>query len=179
MAVGRYGALFTAFEIQAQNILLWLTNQRLYIGPHVESYLAGLDDEWEKRLTRWTLAAQTVLEEGTELLLFPTEIVHPPRGTRTVPESGPIIRGKSDQRAAPDAAEHHQNAGSRDTAQPGQPRTRQTKSEVTSTTPGAAVPTPSKGGKEESLARGRRGRARESGRESRAASTGRRVETSI
>ena len=58
------------------------------------------------------LAVQTALE-GVELPLFPVEVAHPPRGIRTVPESGPIIWEKIDQeRAAPKAAENHQNAGS-------------------------------------------------------------------
>ena len=43
MAVGRYRVRFAAFGIQAQDILLRLTNRRLYIVPHAQSYLAGLD----------------------------------------------------------------------------------------------------------------------------------------
>ena len=65
------------------------TNRRLYIGPHVQSYLAGPDDEWEERLTRWTAAVQTTQEEGVDLPRFPVEVAHLPRGTRTVPESCP------------------------------------------------------------------------------------------
>ena len=70
VAAGRYRALFAAFRIQAQDILLRLTHWRLYIGSHVQPYLAGLDGEWEERLTRWTLAVQTALEEDVELPLF-------------------------------------------------------------------------------------------------------------
>ena len=51
-AVGRYRALFTAFGIRSQDILLRLTDRRLCIGPHVQEYLVGLDAEWEELLTR-------------------------------------------------------------------------------------------------------------------------------
>ena len=44
MAVGRYRALFAAFGIQAQDILLRSTNRGFYKGPHAQSYLAGFDD---------------------------------------------------------------------------------------------------------------------------------------
>ena len=106
VAAGRYRALFAAFGIHAQDILLRLTNRRLYIGPHVQSYLADLDCEWEERLPRWTLAVQTALGEGIELPLFPAEVIHPPRGTRTVPNC-PIIRGQINQeQAAPVSYTH-------------------------------------------------------------------------
>ena len=111
MAVGRYRALLVAFEIQAHDILLRLTNRRLYIGIRVKPYLAGLNGEWEERLPRWTLAVQTALKEGVELPFFPVEVAHSPRGTTTVPESCPIIRRQNDKkRAAPGAVENHQNA---------------------------------------------------------------------
>ena len=42
-----YRALFTAFGIRSQDILLRLANPRLYIGSHVREYLVGLDTEWE------------------------------------------------------------------------------------------------------------------------------------
>ena len=41
VAVGRYRALFAAFGIRSQNVLLRLTNRRLCIGLHVQDYLAG------------------------------------------------------------------------------------------------------------------------------------------
>ena len=178
VAVGRYRVLFAAFGIQAQDILLRLRNRRLYTGPHVQSYLAGLDGEWEERVTRWTLAVQTAMEEAVELPLFPVEVAHPPRRTRMVRESGPIIRGQINQdRAAPGAAENHQNAGSRDTMPAGQPGPPGTRSEATSTTPGAAMPTASN-----NVGRGvgRNGQTRlgEIIWESRAAGAGRRVDTS-
>ena len=73
MAVGRYRALFAAFGIRSQDALLRPTNRRLHIGPHVQEYAAGLDAEWEERLTRWTLGVQKALEEGTTLRPFPGE----------------------------------------------------------------------------------------------------------
>ena len=36
VAVGCYRALFAAFGIRSQHILLRLTNRRFYIGPHVQ-----------------------------------------------------------------------------------------------------------------------------------------------
>ena len=52
VAVGRCRALFSVVGIRSQNVLLRLTNRRLYIGPHVQEYLAGLEAKWEDRLTR-------------------------------------------------------------------------------------------------------------------------------
>ena len=149
MVVGRYRALFAAFGIQGQGILIRLTNWRLYIGPYGRSYLAGLDGDWEERLTRWTLAVQTALEEGVELPFFPVEIAHhPPRGTRTVPESGPLIRGQSDQeRAASGAAEDRQNAGIRYTTPVGQPGTPKQGPRPRQTYPGQQCPHPATGGR--------------------------------
>ena len=42
-SVSRYRMLFTRFEIQSQDALLRLPNRRLYLGPHVQEYLVGLD----------------------------------------------------------------------------------------------------------------------------------------
>ena len=49
-AIGRYSALFTASGIRTQDILLRLSNPKLYI-VYVHEYLEGLEDEWEDRLT--------------------------------------------------------------------------------------------------------------------------------
>ena len=57
-AVSRYRTLFTAFEIRPQDVFLRLPNRRLYIGVHVQEYLAGLDSEWERHRTRWVLAVK-------------------------------------------------------------------------------------------------------------------------
>ena len=54
----RYRTLFIAFQIRPQDVLLWLPNCRLYIGPHVQEYRVGLDSEREEHLTRWVLAVQ-------------------------------------------------------------------------------------------------------------------------
>ena len=55
----------------SQDVLLRLTNLRLYIRTNVQEYLAGLDTDWEERLTRRTLGFQNALEEGTALPPFP------------------------------------------------------------------------------------------------------------
>ena len=55
----------------SQDVLLRLTNRRLYIRTNVQEYLAGLDAEWEERLTRWTLGVHNALEGGTAFLLVP------------------------------------------------------------------------------------------------------------
>ena len=71
VAVDRYRTLFVAFGIRSQDILLRLPNRRLYIGPLVQEYWAGLDAEWEERLTRWTLGVQDALDEGIAPPPFP------------------------------------------------------------------------------------------------------------
>ena len=55
MAVGRYHALFAALGIRSQDTIFRLTNWALYSDPHAQGYLAGLDAEWNERLTRWCL----------------------------------------------------------------------------------------------------------------------------
>ena len=57
-AAGQYRTLFTAFQIRSPHIFLRLPSQRPYVGPQVQQYPGGLDAEWEKRLTRWTLGVQ-------------------------------------------------------------------------------------------------------------------------
>ena len=59
VGVDRYHALFAAFGIQSQNVLLRLTNWWLYFRSHERKFSAGLDAEWEELLTRWTLGVQT------------------------------------------------------------------------------------------------------------------------
>ena len=66
-AAGRYRTLFAAYAIQPQDILLRHQNQRLYIAPHVQQYLVGLDAECEEQLTRWTLGVRSALEAGDAL----------------------------------------------------------------------------------------------------------------
>ena len=97
VAVGRYRALFVAFGIRPQDILLRLTNRRLYIGPHVQEYLVGLDAEWEERLTRWTLEVQNALEEGIAPPPFPVQAAPSPRGTELEMESDQMARGQLEQ----------------------------------------------------------------------------------
>ena len=52
--------------------VLRLPNRRIYILPHVQEFLAGLDSTWEDRLSRWTLGVRNALEEGEALPPFPT-----------------------------------------------------------------------------------------------------------
>ena len=51
-AAARYRVVFEAYAIQPQDISLRLPSRRIYIAPHVQEFLAGLDSEWEERLTR-------------------------------------------------------------------------------------------------------------------------------
>ena len=67
--------------IRPQDILLRLLNWRFYIGPHVQVHLAGLNTEWEERLTRWTLSVQSALEVGDALPPFPTVVAATSEGT--------------------------------------------------------------------------------------------------
>ena len=66
---GHYREIFAAYGIRPQDTVLRLPNQRIYILPHVQEFLAGLYSTWEDRLTRWTSDA---LEEGEVLPPFPT-----------------------------------------------------------------------------------------------------------
>ena len=108
VAVDRYRTLFVAFGIRSQDILLRLTNRRHYIRPHVQEYLAGLDAEWEERLTRWTLGVQDALEEGIAPPPFPVQAAPSPRGTKSEIESDPMLRGQLEQEhEAPGSSENH------------------------------------------------------------------------
>ena len=71
-AASCYRVVFEAYAIQPQDIFLRLPNRRVYIAPHDQEFLAGLDSEWEERLTRWTLGVRNALEAGDALPLFPT-----------------------------------------------------------------------------------------------------------
>ena len=71
-AAGRYHEIFAAYGICPQYTVPRFPNRRVYILPHVQEFLAGLDSTWEDRLTRWTLGAQNALEEGETLPPFPT-----------------------------------------------------------------------------------------------------------
>ena len=61
VAAAHYRERFAAYVIQPRDILLQLPNWRLYIGPHVQEFLAGLHVEWVGRLTRSTLDARHAL----------------------------------------------------------------------------------------------------------------------
>ena len=49
---GHYRENFTAYAIRPQGTVLRLPNRRIYVLPHVQEFLAGLDTTWEDRLTR-------------------------------------------------------------------------------------------------------------------------------
>ena len=92
VAVDRYRALFVASGVRSQNILLRLSNRRLYIGPHLQECLAGLDAEWEERLTRWTLGLQDALGGGIAPPPFPLQAAPSLKGTESTIESDPMLR---------------------------------------------------------------------------------------
>ena len=117
VAVGRYRALSAAFGTRSQNVLLRLTNRRLsYMGPHVQEYLAGLDTDWEERLTRWTRAVQNALAEGTALPPSPREAGPSSRRMEPALDRDPMMREQMKKEGAvPGITESHQNARSRDT----------------------------------------------------------------
>ena len=64
--------IFAAYGIRPQDSVLRLPNRRIYILPHVQEFLVGLDSTWEDRLTRWTLGVRKALEEGEALPPFLT-----------------------------------------------------------------------------------------------------------
>ena len=51
-AAGHYREIFAACGIRPQDIVLRLQNRRIYILPHAQESLAGLDFTREERLTR-------------------------------------------------------------------------------------------------------------------------------
>ena len=141
VAVGRYRTLFVAFGIRSQDILLRLPNRRLYIGPHVQEYLAGLDTEWEERPTRCTLGVQDALEEGIAPPPFPVQAAPPPRGTESTIENEPRLKRQLEQEhEAPGSSENPQDEGSGNTMPEEQPGTPRARSEAASTTPEVTVP---------------------------------------
>ena len=71
-AAAHYREIFTAYVIRPQDTVLRLPNRRIYILPHVQECLAGLDSTWEDRLTRWTPGVRNASDEGEALPPFPT-----------------------------------------------------------------------------------------------------------
>ena len=53
-AAGHYREILAAYGIRPQDTVLRLPNRRIYILPHAQEFLTGLDPTWEDRLTRWT-----------------------------------------------------------------------------------------------------------------------------
>ena len=94
-AVSRYRTLFTAFETRPQEVLLGLRDCRLYIAPHVQGYLVGLDSDCE-HLTRWALAVQNALRTDAALPRFAAAGAVPPEGKTPASESDLRVRGQMD-----------------------------------------------------------------------------------
>ena len=114
MAAGRYRTMFAAYAIQPQDILLRLQSQRLYIAPHVQQYLVGLDAECEEQLKRWTLGVRSALEAGDALCSFSTAMAATQEKTDRTPENDPLHTGPTEQGgAARSVAEKRHAAGSR------------------------------------------------------------------
>ena len=63
------------------------------LGHRAQEYLAGLDAQWEERLTRWTRGVQGALEEGIAPPLFSVQAAPSLRGTESTIESDPMLRG--------------------------------------------------------------------------------------
>jgi len=113
-AVGHYRTLFAAYAIQPQDVLLRLPNQRLYIGPHVQEYLVGLDAECEERLARWTLGVQRALETGDALPPFLAAVATTSERTDRAPESDQLQMGPGGQGGdTRSEVERRQNVGNR------------------------------------------------------------------
>ena len=99
-ASGRYRTLFAAYAIQPQDILLRIQNQRIYIAPHVQQCLVGLDAECEERLTRWTLGVRSASEAGNALPSFSTAMAATPERTDRTLENDPLHTGPTEQGGA-------------------------------------------------------------------------------
>ena len=96
--------------------MLRLPNWRLYIGPHVQAHLAGLDAELGERLTRWIRDVQGALEVSDALPTFPAVVVATLEGTDPALENDRLARGLFGQgyTAALDSPESRQTTGDRD-----------------------------------------------------------------
>ena len=137
-AAARYRVVFEAYAIQPKYIFLRLHNRRIYIAPHAQEFLAGLDSEWEERLTRWTLGVRNTLEAGDALPFFPTAAANTSGGAGPVLGGGPSVREQNDQGdTAGERIEGRQTAGNRDATPAGQVVSAPT------ATPAAATSTPS------------------------------------
>lgn len=100
----------------------------------------GLDAEWEKGRTRWTLGVQN---SGGRCRThpFPAESTPSPKETEPAREGDPMVRGKlQEKREAPVTTESHKNEGSTHTTSEEQPGTLRTRSEAASTALEATVP---------------------------------------
>ena len=57
-AADHYREILAAYGIRPQDTVLRLPNRRIYILPHVQEFLAGLDFTWEDLLTRWASGSE-------------------------------------------------------------------------------------------------------------------------
>ena len=150
--------------------MLQLPNRRLYIGPHVQEFLAGLHVEREECLIRWTLGVRHALEAGDALPPFPTATVDTLVAVGPGMDGEPLIMGRNGQgRTAGGAIVNRQTTGNRDATlkrQVGNPRT----TPSADTSPTTVTSTRSCDGEGEPAARGRRGPPTGSERGSRAIS---------
>ena len=114
-AVAHYRTRFTAYGLPSQDVLLRLISRRLYIGPHVQAYLAGLDAEGKGRLTTRTLGVQRAMGAGSATPPFLTAVAAMFERTDPSLENDLSGRGPFEQRvAALGFTEGHQTTEGRD-----------------------------------------------------------------
>ena len=97
VATSHHRKRFAAYAIQSRDILLHLSNRRLYIRLHVQEFLAGLHVEWGERLTRLTLGVRRALEAGDALPAFPPAIADTLEAVDLGLEGDPLIMGRNGQ----------------------------------------------------------------------------------
>ena len=169
-----YRERFAAYVIRPRDVLLRLPNRRIYIGPQVQEFLAGLHAEWEERLTRWTLGVRNALEADNTLPPFPTAAVATSGESDPVLEDAPVITGQEDLGdTAGGFIENRQAEGNWDATSGGQEPPPRTTASAATATPTTAMSAPSCEAEDKAAARGIRGRPRGSGRGSRVVSVGR------
>ena len=99
-AAAHYRTWLTAYGFPSQDVLLRLLSRRLYIGPHVHAYLAGLDAEGKGRLTTRTLGVQSAMGAGSATPPFLTAVAAMFERTDPSLENGLSERGPFEQRVA-------------------------------------------------------------------------------
>lgn len=76
---GQYRQIIAAYAIRPPDVVLRLSilpNQRTYTLPYAQEIFCGprlqVREQWEDRLTRWTVGVQNALGGGEALPRFPT-----------------------------------------------------------------------------------------------------------